>query len=73
MLSKKKLLETELIHIREKKRIEQESLQAQLALIKGNTAEEIKLKRDSNKAIEELDKELLRKQIELQKQISKMR
>lgn len=68
MLSKKKLLETELIHIREKKRIEQESLQAQLALIKGNTAEEIKLKRDSNKAIEELDKELLRKQIELQKQ-----
>lgn len=68
MLSKKKLLETELIHIREKKRIEQESLQAQLALIKGNTAEEIKLKRDSNKVIEELDKELLRKQIELQKQ-----
>lgn len=68
ILSKKKLLETELIHIREKKRIEQESLQAQLALIKGNTAEEIKLKRDSNKAIEELDKELLRKQIELQKQ-----
>ena len=68
MLSKKKLLETELIHLREKKRIEQESLQAQLALIKGNTAEEIKLKRESNKVIEELDKELLRKQVELQKQ-----
>ena len=68
MLSKKKLLETELIHIREKKRIEQESLQAQLALIKGNTAEEIKLKRESNKVIEELDRELLRKQVELDKQ-----
>lgn len=68
MLSKKKLLETEIAHIQEKKNLEEHALQAQLALIKGNTAEEIKLKRDSNKAIEELDKELLRKQIELQKQ-----
>lgn len=68
MLSKKKLLETEIAHIQEKKNLEEQALQAQLALIKGNTAEEIKLKRDSNKAIEELDRELLRKQVELQKQ-----
>lgn len=68
LLSKKKLLESEILHIREKKRLEQEALQAQLALIKGNTAEEVKLKRESNKTIEALDRELLRKQLELENQ-----
>lgn len=68
LLSKKKLLESEILHIREKKHLEQEALQAQLALIKGNTAEEVKLKRESNKTIEALDRELLRKQLELENQ-----
>lgn len=67
-ISKKQLLELEIKIINEKKALEQQALKEQLRLVQNNNAEQVKLKRASNQKIEELDRELMRKQIDLQNQ-----
>lgn len=67
-ISKKQLLELEIKNINERKALEQQALNEQLRLVENNNAEQVKLKRASNQKIEELDRELMRKQIDLQNQ-----
>lgn len=66
-ISKKKLLELEIDNIIKRKELEKQALAEQLKLVENNNAEQVKLKRASNQKIEQLDLELMRKEIELQK------
>ena len=68
IISKKKLLELEIDNINKRKELERQALSEQLKLVENNNAEQVKLKRASNQKIEQLDLELMRKEIELQKQ-----
>lgn len=66
-MSKSQLLQMEIDIINKKKSLEQQALKEQLQLVKGNAAEEVKIKRASQKTIEDLNIEASRKVNELWK------
>jgi len=65
-ISKVKMLELEISNINQKKDLEREALAEQLKLVEGNAAEEVKIKRASNREIESLERERRQKSVELQ-------
>lgn len=64
-ISKTKMLQTEIQFIEQKKQLEMAALQEQLKLVKGNAAEEVKIKRASQKLMEDYNIEANRKALEL--------
>lgn len=64
-ISKTQMLQTEIQFINQKKQLEMAALQEQLKLVKGNAAEEVKIKRASQKTMEEYNIEANRKALEL--------
>lgn len=64
-ISKTKLLQTEIQFIDQKKQLEMAALQEQLKLVKGNAAEEVKIKRASQKLMEDYNIEANKKALEL--------
>lgn len=64
-ISKSKMLQTEIQFIEQKKQLEMAALQEQLKLVKGNTAEEVKIRRASQKLMEDYNIEANRKTLEL--------
>lgn len=64
-ISKTQLLELEINFINQKKKLEETALQEQLKLVEGNTAEEVKIKRASQKIMEDYNIQANRKALEL--------
>lgn len=64
-ISKKQMLQTEIEFINQKKQLELAALQEQLKLVEGNAAEEVKIKRNSQRIMEEYNLEANRKALEL--------
>lgn len=64
-ISKSKMLQTEIEYINQKKNLELAALQEQLKMVEGNAAEEIKIKRNSQRIMEEYNLEANRKTLEL--------
>ena len=59
------MLQTEIEFINQKKQLELAALQEQLKLVEGNAAEEVKIKRNSQRIMEEYNLEANRKALEL--------
>lgn len=64
-ISKTQMLQTEIQFINQKKQLEMAALEEQLKLVKGNAAEEVKIKRASQKTMEDYNIEANRKALEL--------
>ncbi len=64
-ISKTQMLQTEIQFINQKKQLEMAALEEQLKLVKGNAAEEVKIKRASQKTMEDYNLEANRKALEL--------
>lgn len=64
-ISKTQLLQTEIAFINQKKKLEEAALNEQLKLVQGNAAEEVKIKRASQKIIEDYNIEANKKALEL--------
>lgn len=64
-ISKTQMLQTEIQFINQKKQLETAALQEQLKLVKGNAAEEVKIKRASQKIMEGYNLDANRKALEL--------
>lgn len=64
-ISKTQMLQTEIQFINQKKQLEMAALEEQLKLVKGNAAEEVKIKRASQKIMEGYNLDANRKALEL--------
>lgn len=64
-ISKTQLLQTEIAFINQKKKLEEAALNEQLKLVQGNAAEEVKIKRASQKIMEDYNIEANKKALEL--------
>lgn len=64
-ISKTRLIELEIAFINQKKALEEAALKEQLKLVEGNAAEEVKIKRASQKVMEEYNIQANRKALEL--------
>lgn len=64
-ISKTQMLQTEIQFINQKKQLEMAALEEQIKLVKGNAAEEVKIKRASQKTMEDYNIEANRKALEL--------